>query len=133
MEFKRSARRVPKPDLLPMIDVIFFMLIFFMLFTTLRDSAMSLEVELPKAVTGTTQSSQFEVSVSRDGGFYVENKMVTGTELRALLQDKVASDPSLFIIVKGDKQASYEYVIDALDHIKAVGGHNLGLAVELRH
>lgn len=133
MEFKRSARKLPKPDMLPMIDVIFFMLIFFMLFSTLADSTISLEVELPKAVSGSSQSSQFEVTVSRNGAFYVENKMVTGTELKVLLQSKITSEPDLFIIVKGDKLAAYEDIISALDHIKAVGGHNLGLAVDLGH
>ncbi|NLM26029.1 MAG: biopolymer transporter ExbD [Firmicutes bacterium] len=131
MEFTRSRRKLPRPDLLPLVDVVFYMLIFYIVFSSLQHSGMSLEVELPKAVSGSTQTAQFEVAVHRNGAFYVDGKNVTGTELRALVQAKLVSEPDLFIIVKGDKQASYEHIVSALDHIKAVGGHNLGLAVEV--
>lgn len=117
--------------MMPLVDVVFYMLIFFILFSSFHYSAVSLEVELPKAVSGTSQTSPFEVTVNRNGALYVEGRMVTGTELRAILQSELINEPDLFIIVKGDKQTSYENIISALDHIKAVGGHNLGLAVEL--
>lgn len=117
--------------MMPMIDVVFFLLVFFMLFTTMRSTPVGLDVELPSAQTGVAQQNQqFEVSVSREGAFYVEGKMVTGPELRSQLQTALRQNPDLFVIVKADRQVRYEYVVRALDEVRAVGGHKLGLAVE---
>lgn len=133
MEFKRTTKGLSRrPDMTPMVDVIFFMLIFFMLFSTLQSSNMSLDVELPRAVSGTSErTSTFEISVSRDGAFYVENRMVTGPELKIALEKALASNPELFVIIKGDKQARYEHIVAAMDHVKELGTPNLGLAVEV--
>lgn len=131
MEFQRCSRRKPRPDMMPMIDVVFFLLVFFMLFSTLKATPMGLDVELPKAVSGSPQqATHFEVSVNRDGVFHVESKMITGAELRDQLSVALSANPDLFVIVKADKQVRYEHVVSVLDHVRAVGGHKLGLAVE---
>ncbi len=133
MEFKRTARRTPRPDMMPMIDVVFFLLVFFMLFSTLRAAPMGLDVELPSAASGTPQqASPFEISVNREGAFYVADRMVTGTELRSQLQSAMASNPDVFVIIKADRQVRYEHVVSAIDHVRQVGGSRLGLAVEQR-
>lgn len=131
MEFQRTHRKKPRPDMMPMIDVVFFLLIFFMLFSTLRATPMGMDVELPRAVSGTPQqSTPFEVSVSREGAFYVDGRMVTGRELRDRLTSAMSNNPDLFVIVKADRQVRYEHVVKALDEVRAVGGSKLGLAVE---
>ena len=86
MEFKRRQRNpFAQPDMTPMIDVIFHLLIFFMAFSVLHQTQMSIQVELPKAVSGSdVQSQVFEVSVSQDGVIYLNNKMVTGRSLNKL-------------------------------------------------
>lgn len=131
MNFQRTRKQSPGPDILPMIDVVFFLLVFFMIFTTVKTTPLGLDVELPKAVTGGPQSStSFEVFVDKSGVFYVSGKMVTGTELRNQLSQRLEVNPDTFVIVKADKQVRYEHVVAALDHIRGVGGHKLGLAVE---
>ena len=66
MNFQRSKRRRNSPDITPLIDVMFFMLVFFMVFSTLKTEPMGLDVELPRAVTGTAQTStSFEVVVDK--------------------------------------------------------------------
>lgn len=56
--------------------------------------------------------------------------MVTGADLQTQLAERLRVNPDLFVIVKADKQVRYEHVVLALDHIRAVGGSKLGLAVE---
>lgn len=132
MEFKRVSRRLSKrPDLAPMIDVVFFLLVFFMLFSSLRASMDSLDIELPQAVSGTTEhTSTFEISVNRNGAFYINGSMVTGIELRQSLEQALSRNPDLFVVIKGDRQAVYEYVIDAMDQVNDLGISRFGLAVE---
>lgn len=131
MNFRRTKKYNRGPDIVSMIDIVFFLLVFFMIFTTVKTTPLGLDVELPKAVTGSAQSStSFEVLVDKSGSFYVTGRPVSGAELRTQVADRLKVNPDLFVIVKADKQARYEYVVEALDHIRGVGGYRLGLAVE---
>ncbi|HHT69735.1 MAG TPA: biopolymer transporter ExbD [Firmicutes bacterium] len=131
MNFERSRRRRSSPDITPLIDVMFFMLVFFMVFSTLKTEPMGLDVELPRAVTGSAQtSSSFEVLVDKSGTFYVAGRQVSGAELEQNLADRLRVNPDIFVIVKADKEVRYEHVVKALDHVRGVGGYRLGLAVE---
>lgn len=131
MNFERTRKKSKAPDILPMIDVVFFLLVFFMIFTTIKTTPLGLDVELPKAVTGNPQdTSSFEVVVDKSGHFYVGGKTVTGPELRQALDQRLRVNPDVFVIVKADKEVMYEHVVNALDHIRGVGGYRLGLAVE---
>ncbi|HHT91658.1 MAG: biopolymer transporter ExbD [Bacillota bacterium] len=131
MNFERTKRRRNSPDITPLIDVMFFMLVFFMVFSTIKTEPMGLDVELPRAVTGSPQTStSFEVLVDKSGVFYVSGRMVTGTELQQQLTERLRVNPDIFVIVKADRDVRYEHVVDALDHVRAVGGYRLGLAVQ---
>lgn len=131
MNFERTRKKGKGPDILPMIDVVFFLLVFFMIFTTIKTTPLGLDVELPKAVTGNPQdTSSFEVVVDKNGLFYVSGKTVTGAELRQALDQRLRVNPDVFVVVKADKEVMYEHVVNALDHIRGVGGYKLGLAVE---
>ena len=131
MNFERTKRRRNSPDITPLIDVMFFMLVFFMVFSTIKTEPMGVDVELPRAVTGSPQTStSFEVLVDKSGVFYVSGRMVTGTELQQQLTERLRVNPDIFVIVKADRDVRYEHVVDALDHVRAVGGYRLGLAVQ---
>ena len=68
MNFYRSRRRNPQPNIVPLIDIMFFLVTFFMVFANFYQSSMGMEVELPEAVTGNPQENiQLEVVVDRDG------------------------------------------------------------------
>jgi biopolymer transport protein ExbD len=109
----------------------FFLLVFFMVFSTIKTEPMGLDVELPKAVTGTAQTStSFEVLVDKSGVFFVAGRQVSGAELEQHFIERVRVNPDVFVIVKADKEVRYEHVVRALDHLRGVGGYRLGLAVE---
>lgn len=131
MNFERIRKRRSSPDITPMIDVVFFLLVFFMVFFTVRTAPLGLDVQLPRAVTGNPQASaSFEVVVDKSGAFYVAGRRVSGTELRQVLSERLQVNPDTFVIVKADKEVRYEHVVSALDHVRGVGGYRLGLAVE---
>lgn len=131
MNFERKGRRRKSPDITPLIDVMFFLLVFFMVFSTIKTEPMGLDVELPRAVTGTAQTStSFEVLVDKSGAFYVGGRKVTGAELEQHFIERVRVNPDIFVIVKADKEVRYEHVVKALDHLRSVGGYRLGLAVD---
>ncbi len=105
-----------------------------MIFTTIKTTPLGVDVELPKAVTGTPPKAAPALRcwwINR-GAFYVSGKIVSGKELEAKVVERLkVNPPDLFVIVKADKQVRYEHVVAALDHIRGVGGYRLGgLAVE---
>lgn len=127
---RRRVKRI-RLDIIPMIDVIFFLLVFFMLFTTFKTTPAGLNIELPKAVTAQEQQpSELVVNISKDGVMYVNGEQVTSQRLKALVKDRLKKQPDLFVIIKADKQALYDYVVQAMDDVRAVGGYRLGLAVQ---
>ncbi len=127
---RRSFKRI-RLDILPMIDVIFFLLVFFMLFTTFRTTPAGLNIELPKAVTAQKQQpTELTVNVAKDGSMYVDKEKVNGQRLRQLVKERLDKQPNLFVIIEADKQALYDYVVVAMDHVRASGGYKLGLAVQ---
>jgi len=131
MNFQRVRRGNRGPDITPMIDVIFFLLVFFMVFFTVRTAPLGLNVELPLAVTGNPQASaRFEVAVDKTGAMYVSGNKVTSAQLRQALAERLQVNPDMFVIVKADKEVRYEYVVNTLDEIRSAGGYRLGLAVE---
>ena len=128
MNFQRVRRGNRGPDITPMIDVIFFLLVFFMVFFTVRTAPLGLNVELPRAVTGNPQASaRFEVAVDKTGAMYVSGNKVTSAQLRQALAERLQVNPDMFVIVNADKEVRYEYVVNTLDEIRSAGGYLPGL------
>lgn len=133
MLVQRPARKKPNVQIVPLIDVIFFILVFFMLFTTFRTQPAGLNLELPKAATSDKQSpSQVTVSIPADGRMYLGDRQVTSAALRSEVSKALQRRPDLFVVIRADKNARYDYVVQAMDDIRQVGGYRFGLAVRPR-
>ncbi|HHX02221.1 MAG TPA: biopolymer transporter ExbD [Firmicutes bacterium] len=132
MEFKRNTRSPGgQPDLAPMIDVIFHLLIFFMAFSVLYQTTMSIDVELPKAVSGSdVRNERFEISVTKDGLFSVSRKVVTPAELEQALREALAVNPDLLVLIKGDHRATVEQFVGAMDIVAKVGVSNIHVGTQ---
>lgn len=132
MEFKRTIRGSGgQPDLAPMIDVVFHLLIFFMAFSVLYQTTMSIDVELPKAVSGSdVRSDRFEISVTKDGLFSVNRKIVTAAEMEQALREALAVNPDLLVLIKGDRRATVEQFVSAMDIVAKLGVNNIHVGTQ---
>lgn len=119
--------------ILPLIDVIFFLLVFFMLFTTFKTSPMGINIDLPKAetVTDQKQDKQVTVNISREGKVSIGKDTVKLDDLSGEISNIIAenSTETLFII-NADKQVAYEEIIKIVDKIRRAGGYRLALAAD---
>lgn len=114
-----------------MIDVIFFLLVFFMLFTTFKTTPHGIDLQLPKATTVTqTQPQNFTVNITQDGQIFVEEKLMTINDLKNRVQLELASNPKTVIILKADERAKYKSLIQVMDAVSQVGGSNFALAAD---
>ena len=101
-----------------MTDVVFNLLIFFMLTSTLVHPT-ALKLLLPKGSAQTSAKPQTTVSITADQRYYVEQRQVTITELEAVLKEKLGSNPDTYISLHADKTVPFESVVQVLNIAQA--------------
>lgn len=101
-----------------MTDVVFNLLIFFMLTSTLVHPT-ALKLLLPKGSAQTSAKPQTTVSITADQRYYVEEQPVTITELEAVLKAKLGSNPDTYISLHADKTVPFESVVQVLNIAQA--------------
>lgn len=117
-------------QIIPLIDVIFCILIFFILASlqlTRQQSAIS--VDLPKAGTGTAQvRDMIIVSLDTSGQTYVDQQPVTRDQLYQQLVGYHKLNPEGLMVLYAPKTAVYDEVVQVLDLVRSVGGDRVALA-----
>jgi biopolymer transport protein ExbD len=105
----------------PLVDIMLVLLIIFMLTANLINK-QAIEVDLPKASQGTTPTPPtLAVTLTQEGGLYLDGKEVTPAELRAAVGASVAKDAKTQVIIAADKHTSHGRVVWVLDVIKSLG------------
>jgi len=105
-------------DLTPMMDMVFNLLIFFMVVSQFEKSERDLKVLLPdgtEAMPMTVKPREMFINIDKDGRFFVRSKEVDAEELSALLTQAVLNNPaSQSVIIRADKRAAWDYVAAAM-------------------
>ena len=131
---KLSAGKLEEPDvnLTPMIDVVFLLLLFFMVSTSfIRES--SLKVDLPQA-TGQAlpeQEKSIDIIINADGQFIVNEVILenpSSEQLSAHLKQAVGENKDPHIIISADANAEYQNIVTAMDTAQQLGYTRLTLA-----
>ena len=120
--FDSPARR-PRIEIIPLIDVIFFLLASFLMVSLSMVKNQGIPVRLPVAATGKPNLADalVTVTVSRQGAFSL-NKQAMGLEaLRRQLQALQRGDPDLKVILQGDAGSNFGDVVKALDELRKLG------------
>ena len=118
-------------NLTPMIDVVFLLLIFFMLATTFLDPERAVELDLPPtehAGEEPVATDEIVVNVLEDGSLLLHGQAVSPEELLRSLKQAAARNAQTAVTIRGDRGAAYEHVVQVLDLCHAAGLRNLGLA-----
>jgi biopolymer transport protein ExbD len=97
-----------------MTDVVFNLLIFFMLTSTLVHPT-ALKLLLPKGSTQTSAKPQTTVSITSDQRYFVEQQPVTLTDLESVLKQKLGNAPETYISLHADKTVPFESVVNVLN------------------
>lgn len=126
MNFRRRSRDEVGVDLTPLIDVVFLLLIFFMVSTTfIRET--QLKIDLPEA-SGELQeieSDAIEITIDRRGDYAVNERLLVNNEmdtlLRALRELLAEREPSARVIITADASAAHAAVVRAMDAAGRVG------------
>lgn len=116
-------------ELIPLIDVIFCILTFFILAAVTLTRQTAISVDLPQAETGTTQLREtLIVSVDPIGQTYVEQQPVTRSQLRQVLFEYQQVNPEGLIVLYASRSSTYNDVVEVLDLLRSIGGDRVALA-----
>ncbi len=97
-----------------MTDVVFNLLIFFMLTSTLVHPT-ALKLLLPQGSSQTSAKPQTTVSITSDQRYYVENQPVAFEDLESILKQKLGANPDTYISLHADKTVPFESVVKVLN------------------
>lgn len=116
-------------ELVPLIDVIFCILTFFIVAAVTLTRQAAINVDLPSAKTGTTQMRQIlVVSIDPIGQTYVEKDAVTQSQLTDALVKFRKESPDGLMVLYASRASSYNDVVRVLDLLRSVGGTRVALA-----
>ncbi len=116
-------------DLTPMLDVVFIMLIFFIVSSTfVRPSVM--DIHRPEAQGEAMPSHSLVISISSNNHYFVDEKPLTDDELTLFLQGHQLLNNQPTLIIDADKHAQNGAVVRLLDMAKSVGIEKIALATE---
>jgi biopolymer transport protein ExbD len=135
MPLKTSMDEAPALNLTPMIDVLFNILIFFLVGTTFADAERDLQLSVPKVsdkLTLTAAPQRRVVNVYQDGSVTLDNEPLTLQQLTSELTAARKEYAELGVIVRGDAAGSFQNVADALSAVRLAGISDMGIAVTTR-
>ncbi len=134
-----NLRPVPREptdiNLTPLIDVVFLLLIFFMVSTTFdRDSELSIELPAAAAEVQKRQPDAIEVAIDVQGRFYVNGRPLLNTQsksLRQALRNAAGESESPPIIISADAKTPHQAVVQIMDAARELGFVRLTFATRL--
>ena len=131
MKFRRKPRENVEINLASLIDVVFILLLFFVVTTTFTRETQ-LKVDLPEAASGTppedTALKQMEVLISAEGSYSLNGQALLKSDLESLmaaLGKESAGDNSLPLVISADAQTPHQAVITAMDAAGKLGFSHL--------
>lgn len=121
-------------NLTPLIDVVFLLLIFFMVTTTFsRETRLLVNLPEAQALEAVAEPEQIEILVGRDGNYLINGRALVNNEMRTLMQglELVSQgNHAIPIIILADAQATHQAVVTAMDAIGQVGFGRLSIATQ---
>ncbi|KAA3641237.1 MAG: biopolymer transporter ExbD [Proteobacteria bacterium] len=132
MKFSAENNNPSRLNLTSLIDVVFLLLIFFMVTTTFEKQA-KLKIELPEASQQTTasESQNITITINAKGTYYINERELStqdGKTLQKQLLDVAGDDRDMKVLVKADANAAHKYVVTVLDVLGQMGFTGIAIA-----
>jgi len=136
MAIKFTRRHKPKAlvDMVPMIDIVFQLVIFFMVATTFK-TITGIELDMPKAnYTSTISTTPLKITIKDRDNIFIKDKKTDITSFHSIFKKEVIKDSSIKkkVVIYGDKSIDYQLLIDVMDVLRIEGYESIDLAIKKR-
>ena len=133
---RRDFREKTQPlvMIIPMIDIMLFLLVFFMLSTIYMVQTNTLPVSLPQSSSAAmeTRPNVVPITVLENGDVLFDKDSVPNQQLDEKIRTALAQDKNAIFVLRGDKSTRYENVVAVLDVLKKSGAKRVSIATELK-
>jgi biopolymer transport protein ExbD len=135
MKLQHRSTEEPTVDLTSLIDVVFLLLIFFMVSTTFERQAL-LKIDLPEASAvedRTDVPESLELVIDSEGRMYLNDRRLIDSEentLRAAMLEVAGEDRTLPLVLRADRLTPHHHVVTAMDVAAQLGFRNLSIATD---
>ncbi|MDY6844276.1 MAG: biopolymer transporter ExbD [Thermodesulfobacteriota bacterium] len=128
MKIKQKAKKQARIEMIPLIDVVFLLLVFFIYSMLSMVVHRGIPIDLPQAKSSLIDKKEYiALSITKEGTVFWGKRLVTFGELKNLLAKKKASNPHLKVFIKGDRKTHYEKVVRILDIVRLTGLNKVSL------
>ena len=126
-------RKRGRLEIIPLIDIMFFLLASFMMVSLTMQHLMSISVSLPTATQATSAArpDMIVLTVDRFGQVSTDNAPISFPDLAALLRRRLAGNPNYPVYIQGEKETPHAAMIYALDFVKRAGVQKVAFSVKL--
>ena len=116
-------------DLTPMLDVVFIMLIFFIVTATFIKEA-GIEVDRPAAITANTKDASMLVAIGPDNDIWIDRNRTDARAIRADIERLVAENPKGSLVIQADKDSNHETLVQVMEAARLAGVQNVAISTE---
>lgn len=121
----------PKLMIIPMIDIIFFLLVFFIMSTLYMVDQQVIPVNLPQTASAQSEKSRsVAIIVTKDGRILFEQEDIPIELVKKRVQLEMNKQSDIVFVLHSDKQVEYGKVVAVLDELKLAGAHRVAIATE---
>jgi len=132
MKLNLYMNKKARIEMLPLIDIVFLLLVFFIYAMLSMAVHRALPVVLPSSTTAVvTQKQALSVTVKADGSVYVDKKFVSMANLKSVLQNMTTGKNDSGVFLFAERTLSYQKLFQVLDQIRLAGIHRISLQAEL--
>ncbi|MUG96439.1 biopolymer transporter ExbD [Scytonema sp. UIC 10036] len=118
-------------NIVPMIDVIFAILTFFIMSTLFLTRSEGLPVNLPKAATGQAERpAQLTITINKAGQIFLDKKSIVLEQLENEVRQQVQPQQQVMVVINADEGVNHGQVVGVMDKVRQVEGAKLAIATQ---
>lgn len=126
-----GVKKEPTIMIIPMIDIVFFLLVFFMVGTLYMNTEQQIPLNLPSTSTSTAKSIEpIIITLTTSHKLYIDNREISADNLSQEVQDIVRTTPRQDFVIRASKDVYYNEVIALLDMLKVNGAKYISVATD---
>jgi len=124
-------RKKARIEIIPLIDIMFFLLASFMMASLAMIRLQSMEMNLPTATVASTKKKPdiIDVDVKQNGDVWVDKQPINYVDFNRLLSNRFEANTNLQVYIKGEDEATHGMVINVLDQVRQHGIRNVSFAL----
>lgn len=127
---KQKKKNIIRLELAPLLDVVFILLIFFAVATTLMVKNQGMLLQLPKIDTINTTKTPFTLSISKETSLFFNKQEISLQDLQKIIKSTLHQFDSAQLIIEADKHTSFGFVVNVMDHVRKAGCYDIILAAD---